>query len=200
MIANLRPRGMRGSAGEHGQSLVEFAIILPLLIVVVLGLVEISYALMDQHVITKLTREGSNLISRDTQLGDAVNVLKAMSSRPVNFDTNSRVILSVVRRGATTGTANFDKAILYQRIEYGALAASSALQPSGSASFPPPDYQATNADSNTGLQLTNLPPGMAVGTGSMIYVTEVFTKHDLITPFDRFGIRVPDVLYSIAFF
>ena len=46
----------------------------------------------------------------------------------------------------------------------------------------------------------NLPPGLNIGNGSMIYVTEVFTKHQLITPFDRFGITVPDTLYSIAYF
>jgi len=185
---------------DRGQSIIEFAIILPLLLVVVLGVVEVSYALMDQHVVTKLTREGSNLISRDTTLPDAAAVLKAMSSRPVNFDTNSKVIFSVIRKGATTGTSNFGQDILYQRLEYGALSASSALETKGAASFGPPDYQATNADSNTGLQLKGLPSGLVVGTGSMVYVTEVYTRHELITPFDKFGVTVPNVLYSIAFF
>ena len=180
--------------------MVEFAIVLPLLIVVVLGVVEVSYALMDQHVVTKLTREGSNLISRDTTLPDAATVLKSMSGRPVNFDTNSKLIFSVIRKGATSGTANFGQDILYQRLEYGALAASSVLSTKGGATFGPPDYQATNADSNTGLQLNGLPSGLVVGTGSMVYVTEVFTKHELITPFDKFGVKVPDVLYSIAYF
>lgn len=187
--------------GERGQSVVEFAVILPLLLVVVLGVVEVSYALMDQHVVTKLTREGSNLISRDASLGDAATVLKSMAGRPVNFDTNSRVIFTVIRKGATTGTSNFGKDIIYQRYEYGALAASSVLQPAGAPTFGvPPDYTAPNADSDTGLQVTGLPTGLVVGTGSMVYVTEVFTKHELITPFDKFGITVPDVLYSIAFF
>jgi hypothetical protein len=187
--------------GERGQSVVELAIILPLLLVVVLGVVEVSYALMDQHVVTKLTREGSNLISRDTSLADAATVLKSMAGRPVNFDTNSKLIFSVVRKGATSGTSNFGQDVLYQRYEYGALSASSVLQTRGSPTFGvPPDYQAANADSDTSLQLTGLPPGLVVGAGSMIYVTEVFTKHELITPFDKFGVRVPDVLYSIAYF
>jgi len=34
----------------------------------------------------------------------------------------------------------------------------------------------------------------------MLYVTEVFTKHTLITPFDKFGVAVPSTLYSIAYF
>ena len=63
-----------------------------------------------------------------------------------------------------------------------------------------PDYQAANADSDTGLQLTGLPTGLVVGTGAMVYVTEIFTKHELITPFDKFGVTVPSVLYSIAYF
>jgi hypothetical protein len=186
--------------GERGQSMVEMAIVLPLLIVVVLGVVEVSYALMDQHVVTKLTREGSNLISRDTTLPDAAVVLKSMSGRPVNFDTHSKVVFSVIRKGATSGTANFGQDILYQRLEYGALGATSVLQTKGGAVFGPPDYQATNADSNTGLQLNGLPAGLVVGSGSMVYVTEVWTKHELITPFDKFGVKVPDILYSIAYF
>lgn len=187
--------------GERGQSIVEFALILPLLLIVVLGVVEVSYALMDQHVVTKLTREGSNLISRDTSLQDAATVLKAMSARPVNFDSSSRLIFSVVRKGATTGTSNYGKDILYQRYEYGALTASSVLQTKGGGTFgTAPDYQAANADSDTGLQLNGLPTGLIVGAGSMVYVTEVFTKHELITPFDKFGVTVPSVLYSIAYF
>lgn len=186
---------------ERGQSMVEMAMILPLLVVVVLGVVEVSYALMDQHVVAKLTREGSNLISRDTSLGDAANVIKAMSTRPVNFDTNSRLIFSVIRKGATTGSTNFGKDILYQRYEFGALAASSVIRTAGAASFGSgPDYQASNADSNASLQLVGLPAALTVSTGSMVYITEVYTKHELITPFDKFGITVPDVLYSIAYF
>jgi hypothetical protein len=195
MIGRTRRRG------ERGQSIIEFALILPLLLVVVLGVVEVSYALIDQHVVTKLTREGANLISRDTSLGDAAAVLRSMASRPVDFDTRSRLIFTVIRKGATSGTSNFGKDIIYQRYEYGALSASSVLQTRGASTFGvPPDYQAANADSDTGLQLTGLPPGLVVGTGSMVYVAEVFTSHELITPFDRFGVTVPNVLYSIAYF
>ena len=56
----------------------------------VLGVVEVSYALLDQHVVTKLTREGSNLISRDTSLQDAATAMRSMSSRPVTSTTDRR--------------------------------------------------------------------------------------------------------------
>jgi hypothetical protein len=156
--------------------------------------------LLDLHIVTKLTREGSNLISRDTDVAAAGSAMASMSSRPVDFSNgSSRLIFSVIRTGTTTGTANFNKQILYQRFEQGTLSASSALNIAGSGSFPAPDYRALLADSNTGLQVTNLPASL-VGTGGMIYVTEIYTKHTLITPWDRFGFKLPQTLYSIAYF
>jgi hypothetical protein len=190
----------KGLSSSSGQSVVEFALVLPLVMVVLLGVIELSYALLDEHVVTKLTREGSNLISRDTSLQDAATAMRSMSTRPVNFDTSSKVIFSVVRRVATTGASNFDKDILYQRYEYGALPATSQLTTRGTGSFgPAPDYQAANSDNDTSLQLTNLPSNLLI-TGGMLYVTEIYTTHTLITPFDRFGISVPSTLYSIAYF
>src|SRR5262249_33062666 len=100
---------------EQGQTILEFGLMLPLVVVLVLGVVELSYALLDQHVVTKLAREGSNLISRDTDLVDAATVMRTMSTRPVDFTNgNSKVIFSVVRNIDVTGTTNYNKPILYQ--------------------------------------------------------------------------------------
>ncbi len=185
---------------SNGQSIIEFAVALPLLLMMSLGVVEVAYALWDQHVVTKLAREGSNLISRDTSLADAALALRTMSSQPVDFDNDSTVIFSVLRRGATTGTANFNQVILYQRYQYGAIPATSHLQTGGGSYGGPPDYQAAGADSNTSLQVTNIPADLVSTLGGMIYVTEIFTRHPLITPFDRLGVPMPTELYSIAYF
>ena len=64
----LNARGLRRT---EGQGLVEFTLILPILLIVVLGIVEAGYAMLHQHVVSKLSREGSNLISRDITLQDA---------------------------------------------------------------------------------------------------------------------------------
>ncbi len=34
----------------------------------------------------------------------------------------------------------------------------------------------------------------------MIYITEIYTRHTLFTPLNRFGITVPQTLYSVAYF
>jgi Flp pilus assembly protein TadG len=176
--------------------------IMPIFLLLALGVVEVGYAMLDQHVVTKLTREGSNLISRDTTLQDAATAMVSMATRPVDFSgTNSRLILSVIKRGGTTGTPNYNKDILYQRHQIGALSKPSRLATKGAVTFgTAPDYTAANADSNTNLQITNLPPSVVLAPGGMLYVTEVYTTHSPITPLGGFGLTLPDTLYSIAYF
>ncbi len=184
-----------------GQSILEFTIITPVLLLVVLGVVEVGYALMDQQVVARLTREGSNLISRDASIQDAESAMKQLNTRPVNFDDGSKLIFSVIKRGAIAGTANYDKIFLYQRREFGAGTGSSKLATAGGGSFNgAPDYEAVNSDTNSGLQLTNVPANLVAVKGGMIYVTELYSRHTLITPFDRFGVPIPTRLYSIAYF
>jgi hypothetical protein len=185
----------------RGQSLLEFGLVLPFLLVLALGAVEVGHLLLDQHVVTKLSREGANLISRNTTLEEAVEALTSMSARPVDFNTRSKVIFSVLKKGATTGTANYDRVFLYQRYEYGNIPGNSKLSTNGGGGFGgPPDYEAANSDQAAGLQVTNVPADLIPTRGGMIYVTEIYTQHDLLTPLGRFGIGIPTRLYSIAYF
>ena len=195
------PLGPRRRSSCRGQSLLEFALALPVLLLVVLGVIEVGHLLIDQHVVTRLTREGSNLISRDVSLADAVTALKNMTTPPVDLDGDARVILSVVKRGATVGTANYDRLILYQRCEYGALGAQSALHTAGAGAFGgAPDYIAANSDTDTRLQLTNVANDLVTVKGEMAYVTEIYATHSTITPVFRLGVSVPGTLYSVAYF
>ena len=107
----MKKRG-RARPRSSGQSIVEFALVLPLLMVIMLGVAEFGYALLDEHVVTRLSREGSNLISRDTSLLDAGTAVTSMSSPPVNFASGSKLIFSVVRKVATTGSANYNMLVL----------------------------------------------------------------------------------------
>jgi len=185
----------------RGTSIIEFAFVMPVICVLALGVTEMGWALLDAHVVTRLAREGSNLTSRDTSLQDAASAMQGMSTRPVNFNAGSKVIFSVIRNVGTIGAANYNRPVLYQRYEYGSFAASSKLTISGSGSFgPAPEYQAINSDSNTGLRVTNLPGTVGTTLGGMVYVTEVYSPHSLISPFNNFGFSLPTSLYSIAYF
>jgi Flp pilus assembly protein TadG len=184
---------------ESGQTLLEFALVVPLVLLLLLGVIEVGYAMLDQHVVSKLSREGSNLISRDTSLADAAAAMASLSNAPVNFnDGSSKVIFSVVKKVATVGAANYNKPVLYQRYVYGTYSGSSILDNAGGSFGSGPDFQAVNSDNDTTLQVTNVPATMALG--DMLYITEIYSRHTLITPFDRFGVTLPTSLYSIAYF
>jgi hypothetical protein len=192
---------LRRLRSEAGQGIVEMAIVLPMTVIVALGVVELSYALLHEHIVSKVSREGANLISRDVTLLDAGTVLTKMETPPVNFADGSRVIFSVLKKGATTGTANYDRVILYQRYAVGSIAAASTLTTQGTGAFgPAPNFQAFNSDTDTSLRITNLPANLNIPRGGLLYVAEVFTDHDVLTPLHNFGIVVPSRLHSVAYF
>jgi hypothetical protein len=184
-----------------GTSLIEFALVLPLVLVTALGVIETSYALLDDHIVTRISREGSNLISRDTTLQDAVTAMRQMASQPVNFDDgSSKLIFSVLKRGAIVGSTNYDKPFLYQRVVYGTYSGSSRFMPPGGTFGGAPDYRAVNPDTDGSLQIPNMPAGLLTSPGDMIYVTEIFSRHQRLTPLDQFGVAFPTTLSSIAYF
>jgi Flp pilus assembly protein TadG len=201
MIRLRQGSGGHGRRSDAGQTLVETAILLPILLMVSLGLVETSYAVLHQHVISRLTREGANLISRDVALLDASNALKSMSTAPVDFTNGSQLVLSVLMKGSTVGTANYDKVVLYQRYSIGTLGANSTLTTAGPVTFgPAPDFKVANADTNVNLRINNLPANVDMTRGGLLYVAEVFTQHASLTPLDKFGVTFPPTLQSIAYF
>jgi Flp pilus assembly protein TadG len=73
-------RSMRGrlawgglAPGQRGIAVVEFALILPLLLLLLLGCIDISLALLDKSLITNASREGARagIVSRHPKLSDA---------------------------------------------------------------------------------------------------------------------------------
>jgi len=191
----------RGSrASQHGQSVIEFAMIMPLLLVLVLGVIEVGYALYEAHILAKLAREGSNLISRQTTLQQAQGSIVAGASQPVAFDAKGRLIFSVITTG--TGGANLDKPIISQRLVVGTLSAPSKVGDPPSSSYGmAPEYNAVNPDNDTAIRVNGpLPNGLVLSLGQFVYLTEVYHQHDLITPFERLGVSLPANLYASAFF
>jgi Flp pilus assembly protein TadG len=194
------PRSHRTSRlrSSQGQSIVEFAISLPILLLLSLGVVETSNALMSQHVITKIAREGSNMISRETKMVDAANALQTMSSNPGSFSATTKVIFSVLMRSQSG--SNSGHLVLYQRYQFG-NGSLPGSRLNGTGTFNPAnDYTANNPNSDAGLRVTNAPAGIAAEPGGMIYVTEVYTTYTTITPVRNLGVPIPTVLYSIAYF
>ena len=193
-----RSIGQRGWRAADGQSIVEFAICLPVLLLLSLGVVETSNALMSQHVITKIAREGSNMISRETKLAATATAIRTMDANSGSFDSTTKVIFSVLMRSQSGNNNGF--LVLYQRMEFGNLSLG-ASQLNGSGTFNSAnDYAANNPNGDTALRVTNAPSGIAADPGGMIYVTEVYRQYNTLTPVRNIGVPIPSLLYSIAYF
>jgi hypothetical protein len=186
---------MRDRKHEAGQALFEFGITLPILMALVLGVIEFGYALFQVQLVTSMAREGSNLIARQVTIDDAEGALGVMSGL-VRFDTNSTLILSVVRLGV--GGTNANVPIIVQRHSVGAFAASSVLgNPPQSAYQGLPDYNAVNPDNDPSIRVSGaLPNGLTLTPGESVYVTEVFTQRTSIVPF----LPLPATLRAAAYF
>jgi TadE-like protein len=186
---------MRDRRSQAGQALFEFGVALPILMALVLGVIEVGYALFQSQLATTMAREGSNLISRQVTIGDAESALETMSP-VVRFDTDGALVLSVIKLG--TGGSNKDAPIIVQRHSAGAFLATSTLgNPPQSSYNGWPDYTALDADNDGSIRVSgDLPNGLTLTPGESVYVTEIFTHRTSIVPF----MPLPETLYASAFF
>ena len=104
MFNRLR-RLLRGSRGEAGFSAVEFAIVLPVLMLLILGGMDLAHAYYTQHIITNASREGARYAVAYTSTNNqptsgqiSTYVITALNYNSYNLDN-----LSV--SGSYTGTS-----------------------------------------------------------------------------------------------
>jgi Flp pilus assembly protein TadG len=69
------PRGRRIRRGESGQGLVEMAILLPLLLVLVVGVVEVASGINTYITVVNSARDGARLASKGVANDDAIRTL-----------------------------------------------------------------------------------------------------------------------------
>ena len=96
---------LRGGRGEEGFSAVEFAIILPVLMLLILGAMDLAHAYYTQHIITNASRDGARYAVAYTSTtnqptSDQISTYVKTSLNYNSFNFNS---LSV--SGSYTGTS-----------------------------------------------------------------------------------------------
>lgn len=108
-------------AGRRGQALVEFALLLPLLMVLLLGVVELGRAWNAKQVLTDAAREGARLSVIGDPTVDSVKV-DALINRMIGragFDSSKVVI--TYPDGFKTGTGNITSVRLEMPYRFVAL-------------------------------------------------------------------------------
>lgn len=159
---------------DSGQGVAEFALALPVILIILLGMVEFSNAYDRVHGLAGLSREGANIAARGSGLDEVLSTVMA-NGATLDMPGNGGAIVSrvVVQSGqpiimAQAATAGYDT---HSRI----------LAPDSTAA----DWIAL--------------AGFA--EGSTHYAVEVFLDYDPITPLAQvFEAVAPDVLYERAVF
>lgn len=82
----------RETAGERGQSLVEFAIALPVLLAIVIGIFEFGMAWNQRQVITNAAREGARVLALPQVHPDSASTVVSSYLTTANLDPNLATI------------------------------------------------------------------------------------------------------------
>jgi len=168
--------GTKAIGDESGQALVEFAVIAPLLFILAFGIIDFSRAIYHMQVMTGLTRQGSNLASRGTDLPTTVASVIA-GDAPLDLNKNGEVIVSSV-----TNTGGVFK--ISGQLSQGAMTAPSKIGVGVGTTATLPAAAATVLQPN-----------------QTIYVTEVYYSYQPITPIrNMLKIALPSTLYDVAYF
>jgi len=162
--------------GETGQAAVEFTFIATTIIVLALALIDFGRLLNYMQVMVDLTRQGSNLASRGTDLPTSAAAVIA-GDAPLNLSTSGEVIITSV---ATVSKVN---TITGQASQVGISRTSHIGKGVGNPATVP-------AASSTILQ-----------DGQTMYITEVFYTFAPITPVGKMlNFVMPSTLYQVAYF
>jgi Flp pilus assembly protein TadG len=173
---------------ERGNALVEMAICLPVFLILVFALIDFSQRILDQQMMSAISRQGSDLASRtkivNGTTADPLGLQTIVSAlvtqgNALNIGTNGRIILTAV----SDNTSGSPQIVDQQESTTGISVTSSIGSGNGNPATMP------SAAST------------ALSTGHTLFVTEVFYSYSPMTPIGKFMKTSPaGTLYEAAYF
>jgi hypothetical protein len=92
--------------GEKGIAALEFAIILPVLLVMVFAIIDVGRLIQARLVITNVSREGGSLASRDAMADDNLLIMLQASGKPLDLTGSGRIYISRIHAGLSAASPN----------------------------------------------------------------------------------------------
>jgi Flp pilus assembly protein TadG len=170
--AGPRALARRLTRDERGQELVELVMILPILLLMILGIMEMGHAYNVTHALTGLSREGANLAARGTTLPQVAQII---TDNGDDIDLENRggtIATRIVIQGGTP--------VVVDQAVHGSVGASKV----GVVGGP-----------------TTALGGATVGEGQVLYAVEVYYAYTPLTPLAGvMGRIIPNGFYERAVF
>ncbi len=79
----------------------ELALLLPILVVLAFGVIDLGRLIHARLVVTNVSREGGSLASRDIQTGNNLITMLQSSATPFNLQTQGRIYVIKIKAGET---------------------------------------------------------------------------------------------------
>lgn len=199
------------SARQRGIAAVEFALLLPLLLFLLFGVIDGARALQANIIIVNLSREGANLVSRgNTQLEtNSQDIIYALMASAPPLNVNQRGMMYITRvMGVKTSTGGTRSVVLDQYrwddpargLGYSTSRYAPASRVYQCAGWTGPQCSAISTASRPSV---NIMSGQ-LDDGEVVHVVETFYKYDMLMTGFSFGALAlptfgPD-LYSMTIF
>lgn len=171
---------------QRGVAAVEFALLLPMLLILLFGMIDAARALQANIIVVNISREGANLAARgstplETGSQDIIYALMA-SAPPLNVNQQGMVYITRVM-GVVTN--NVSKSVVIDQYRWDDAARGLGYRASGY--LPTSRVYACsswNAAACTGISSTTR-PSVAVMAGQLddgevVYVVETFYRYDML--------------------
>ena len=165
------------TTSQRGVVLTEFVLLLPVLLIIMMGLYDLGRVIYTHQVMTDVTREAANLVSRGSSINQAYFAAGA-DVGPIDIEKHGGMIFTTVQRRSTDDATPwvFDQ----QRKGPRGIVASRIGKPGGKAEIP-------NLD--------------AIAPGVTLMVVELVHGFEPIFASEDFGFDFyPENLYDVAFF
>lgn len=166
----------RRFGSSRGTSIIEFTLVLPLLLIMILALVEFGHLIQSRLIIANVSREGGSMASRTITVDGVLANLVAVSGHPLILNgADGKVIITRIDAGES---ANKPNPVITTQVSAGSLGQASAVG-GNKANLGLP------ANLYSHLVFINNPVGRGSDIAELTMV-EVYYKYRPITPLPKF--------------
>ncbi len=189
--------GLKKPSASAGQSMIELALILPILLLLALGVVDFARAIQFNNILVSMSREGANLAARSTSDPQFIITALTTTAEPLKMATNGMVyITEIIGKKVDASCVDNPPGTCAAAAK---VSAQYRMQSGGNRSMLSNVWVCSSWLSNGSCVLPNtppaavLPPGLTLRDGEMVYAVETYYDYDVLV---NYVMQTDPKLYS----